>query len=69
MTTIALSTIILSSRSGVAQLLGLEADFQVVAEFRFRLGEALTGLPGAAARSVFVISRCRISDLGCSVSC
>ncbi|MBL1881165.1 response regulator, partial [Klebsiella pneumoniae] len=45
MTTIALIDDHLIVRSGFAQLLGLEADFQVVAEFGSGR-EALTGLPG-----------------------
>lgn len=45
MTTIALIDDHLIVRSGFAQLLGLEADFQVVAEFG-SAREALTGLPG-----------------------
>ncbi len=69
MTTIALIDDHLIVRSGFAQLLGLEADFQVVAEFG-SAREALAGCPGAAYRSVFVIFRCRIcQDLSCSASC
>ena len=45
MTTIALIDDHLIVRSGFAQLLGLEADFQVVAEFGCGR-EALAGLPG-----------------------
>jgi two-component system uhpT operon response regulator UhpA len=45
MTTIALIDDHLIVRSGFAQLLGLEADFQVVAEFGSGR-EALAGLPG-----------------------
>ncbi|STW66487.1 transcriptional regulatory protein UhpA [Klebsiella michiganensis] len=60
MTTIALIDDHLIVRSGFAQLLGLEADFQVVAEFGSGR-EALAGCPAAACRSVSAISRCRIS--------
>ena len=45
MTTIALIDDHLIVRSGFAQLLGLETDFQVVAEFGSGR-EALAGLPG-----------------------
>ncbi|MBO2029101.1 hypothetical protein J4734_05240 [Klebsiella pneumoniae] len=69
MTTIALIDDHLIVRSGFAQLLGLEADFQVVAEFGSGR-EALTGYWGAACRSVSAISPCRIfPDWSCSASC
>lgn len=60
MTTIALIDDHLIVRSGFAQLLNLEPDFQVVAEFGSGR-EALAGLPGRGCRSVSAISQCRIS--------
>ncbi len=62
MTTIALIDDHLIVRSGFAQLLGLEADFQVVAEFGSGR-EALRGYRGAACRSVSAISMPDISGL------
>jgi two-component system uhpT operon response regulator UhpA len=60
MTTIALIDEHLIVRSGFAQLLGLEADFQVVAEFGTG-PEALADLPGRGSRrSVSATFRCRI---------
>ncbi len=47
-------------RSGFAQLLGLEPDLQVIAEFGSGR-EALAGLPGEACRCAFAIFRCPIS--------
>ena len=60
MITVALIDDHLIVRSGFAQLLGLEPDLQVVAEFGSG-SEALAGLP--ACRSVSVISRCQISPV------
>ena len=60
MTTIALIDDHLIVRSGFAQLLNLEPDFQVVAEFGSGR-EALAGLPGRGCRSVSATFRCRIS--------
>ena len=53
MTTIALIDDHLIVRSGFAQLLGLEADFQVVAEFGCGR-EALAGLPGARCTGLYL---------------
>ncbi len=59
MTTIALIDDHLIVRSGFAQLLGLEPDFQVVAKFGSGR-EALAGLPGRGCAGVYLrISPCR----------
>ncbi len=69
MTTIALIDDHLIVRSGFAQLLGLEADFQVVAEFGSGR-EALTGLPGRGVQvCICDISMPDISGWICSASC
>ena len=69
MTTIALIDDHLIVRSGFAQLLGLEADFQVVAEFGSGR-EALTGLPGRGVQvCICDISMPDISGRSCSASC
>ncbi|SQB73500.1 two-component system response regulator [Escherichia coli] len=62
MITVALIDDHLIVRSGFAQLLGLEPDLQVVAEFGSGR-EALAGLPGAVCRCVFAISPCLISPV------
>ncbi len=65
MTTIALIDDHLIVRSGFAQLLGLEADFQVVADL-VPPAKRWRGCPARRYRSVFVIFRCRIcQDLSC----
>lgn len=53
MTTIALIDDHLIVRSGFAQLLGLEADFQVVAELRFRR-EAVAGAAGLRRTGLYL---------------
>ncbi len=60
MTTIALIDDHLIVRSGFAQLLNLEPDFQVVAEFGSGR-ERWRACRGAGCRSVSAISQCRIS--------
>ena len=62
MITVALIDDHLIVRSGFAQLLGLEPDLQVVAEFGSGR-EALAGLPGRVCRCVFAISPCLISPV------
>lgn len=65
MITVALIDDHLIVRSGFAQLLGLEPDLQVVAEFGSGR-EALAGLPGRGVqvcRCVFAISPCPISPV------
>ena len=56
MITVALIDDHLIVRSGFAQLLGLEPDLQVVAEFGSGR-EALAGLPGRAAFSLNAVAR------------
>ncbi|GHL80399.1 hypothetical protein ECZU36_16830 [Escherichia coli] len=62
MITVALIDDHLIVRSGFAQLLGLEPDLQVVAEFGSGR-EALAGLPGRGVQGVFAISPCPISPV------
>ncbi|GHL46935.1 hypothetical protein ECZU29_17850 [Escherichia coli] len=62
MITVALIDDHLIVRSGFAQLLGLEPDLQVVAEFGSGR-EALAGCRGAVCRCVFAISPCPISPV------
>ena len=63
MITVALIDDHLIVRSGFAQLLGLEPDLQVVAEFGSGREAFGGGCRGAVCRCVFAISPCPISPV------